>query len=112
MILNSQDLEQLDIQMCNLIGNSLVDTALVAVKSRTNSIKLKIFAKGSSVEPGKLEGESELLEILMERRFEERDSFIDGDLGTEETKISGDLRFRDFRGIIFENTTTEKDKED
>ncbi|XP_033216920.1 uncharacterized protein LOC117172800 isoform X2 [Belonocnema kinseyi] len=112
LILNSHDLEQLDIQMCKLIANSLFETALEAVKTRTNSVKLKIFAKGSSLELGKLESESELLEILMERRFEERDSFIDGELGTEETKISGDLRFRDFRGIIFESTTTEKDKED
>ena len=105
LILNSHELEQLDIQTCKFVTNSLVNVALVATRSRTNNIKLKIFAMDSSIDVSKIEGESELLEILMEQRLEALDSFIDGDLGTEETGLCGNLRYRDFRGIIFESST-------
>ena len=111
-ILNSPDLEQLDVQMCKFISNSLIDVTLMAMQNRTNNLKLRIFAKDSGIEVSKIEAKSGLLEVMMERRCEERDWFVDGDLGTERIGVNGEFRLRDFRGIVFEKSTVDKEKED
>lgn len=112
LILNSHELEQLDIQWCDSISNSLIDIVLVALGNREKNLKLKIFAKGTSIDIKNINSSSELMEISLERRQEEFDSFVDGDLGTERTGVSDGLILRDFRGMIFENRTSDKNKED
>lgn len=114
LILNCHELEQLDIQFCKLITNSIIDIVSISLENRVNNnVKLKIFARGTSIDVKNVKIENlQLIEIFMEARQDYLDSFIDGKRGTEKTASNDRLKLRDFRGIIFESSTIEEKKED